>query len=50
MNQIAIETNATEIQAADVQALTAKQIEEALVELNSVQLAFVGGGQGTIIL
>ncbi len=49
MNQIAIETNAVEAEIND-QALSTKQLEEAMIELNSSQLALVGGGGGIIIL
>jgi hypothetical protein len=49
MNQITIETN-VEIEAGELQALAAKQAEEAIAELNSAQLALVGGGLGIGIL
>lgn len=50
MNQITIETNVAEIETAELQVLAAKQMEEAIAELNLSQLALVGGGTGTIIL
>lgn len=50
MNQISIETNAAEYETAELQAMTAKQIEEAIAELNSTQLALVGGGSGIVIV
>jgi hypothetical protein len=50
MNQITIETNAIETETSELQAFVTKQMQEAVIELNSCQLALVGGGGGAIIL
>jgi hypothetical protein len=48
MNQITVETNIVETEAAELQAL-AIQTADAILELNAAQLMLVGGGS-TIIL
>ncbi|HWY72023.1 MAG TPA: hypothetical protein VNW98_00155 [Burkholderiaceae bacterium] len=50
MNHINVETNVVEAQTSELQTLLAKQTEEAIAELNSSQLALVGGGCGAVIL
>jgi hypothetical protein len=49
MNQITIETNVVDFETAELQAIAAKQTEEAIAELKLSQLALVGGGQGTVL-
>jgi uncharacterized protein YukE len=49
MNQITIETSVVEAETAEL-AISARQIEEAITELNSTQLALVGGGCCAVIL
>jgi putative cell wall-binding protein len=50
MNQIAVELNAIEIDTTELQALSTKQIEDAMTELNASQLALIGGGLAIGIL
>jgi len=50
MNQITIETNLVNDETTELQALAAKQVEEAIAELNLSQLALVGGGNGIFII
>jgi hypothetical protein len=50
MNQITIETNVVATEINEVQGIALKQAEETLAELNSAQLALVGGGSAIIIL
>jgi hypothetical protein len=49
MNEISVETNVIEIEATDLQTLATKHAQE-IVELNSTQLALIGGGTGSIII
>ncbi len=49
MNQITVETNVAEIEISE-QALVDRQMEEAIAELNSAQLALIGGGTGSFII
>jgi hypothetical protein len=49
MNQI-IETNVVELETSELNALIARQTEDAITELNSAQLMLVGGGSATILL
>jgi hypothetical protein len=49
MNQTTVQTNVVDIEATDLQALATKHAQEIL-ELNSAQLALIGGGSGAIIV
>jgi hypothetical protein len=49
MNQITVETNVVEIETIE-QTLLDRQMEDAIAELNSSQLALIGGGTGSIII
>jgi uncharacterized protein YukE len=49
MNQITIETSIVETETTELGS-NARQIDEALTELNSTQLALVGGGSCCVIL
>jgi hypothetical protein len=44
-----VETSVVETQTTELQALVGKQTQDAIVELNSLQLMLVGGG-ATIVL
>jgi hypothetical protein len=50
MNQISVEANVVETEINELQALTATQAQESITELNSAQLALVGGGTAAIFL
>jgi hypothetical protein len=50
MNHITVEANVVEIEVRALQYSAAKQIEDAISELNSSQLALVGGGSGAILV
>ncbi len=50
MNQITVEMNIVEADTSEVQALLVKQTEEAIAELNSAQLALVGGGSAIFVI
>jgi hypothetical protein len=49
MNQITVESNVVEIKTSE-QVVADKQIEEAIAELNSAQLALIGGGTAILIV
>ena len=49
MNQITVETNVVEIETSE-HALFDKQTEDSIAELNSAQLALIGGGTASIII
>jgi len=50
MNQISVESNVVEIEITELSTLGAVQAEEAMMELNSLQLAMIGGGSAAIAL
>jgi hypothetical protein len=50
MNHITVEANVVEVEVRALQSSAAKQIEDAISELNSSQLALVGGGSGAILV
>ena len=49
MNQITIETSVVETETSEL-GCSARQIDEAITELNAAQLALVGGGSASVIL
>jgi uncharacterized protein len=50
MNQISMESNVVEFESNELSMLSAAQMEEAITELNSIQLALIGGGCGIAVL
>ncbi len=48
MNQINADTSVVEIDSGELPSLSIEQIEDAITELNSTQLALIGGGCGIV--
>jgi len=50
MNQISIESSIAESTLEAVEEFSAKQIDDAIAELSTSQLALVGGGSISVVL
>jgi hypothetical protein len=50
MNQITADINVVEAEFTDRQALATTQAEDSITDLNSLELALVGGGSISVIL
>jgi hypothetical protein len=50
MNQITADINVVEAEFTDRQALATAQAEDSITDLNSLELALVGGGSISVIL
>ncbi|HEX4585374.1 MAG TPA: hypothetical protein VH183_11125 [Burkholderiaceae bacterium] len=50
MNSSNVETNVVEVETSELHAVSARQTQEAIIELNCSQLALIGGGTAVILL